>query len=143
MNTLYASLYPNLITQFNIAANTQIGKVTIPDRIHDKENRRHNENWERAGSFFEDFHTHNWIIVGSKWFGLPNVRDMYDYVVWYFSHIVQPTCLYGFENCQWEMYQPIKFLDGGYAPITFNPPMNEEKIMEWREYVETHPNQSF
>ena len=140
---MYAALYPGLIGQFNIAANTQIGKVII-DQAFENENRRHNENWERAGAFFEDFHTHNWILVGKKWFNLPGVTEMYDFIHNYFSTKLRPSCLYGFENVEsWEMYQPIIFRQGGYKPIVFNIPMNNDKIMEWRAYVEANPNQSF
>jgi phosphomevalonate kinase len=141
----YTALYPSIIRQYNIAANTQVGKVIIDEHIHNKENRRHDENWDRAGSFFEDFHTQNWIIVGAKWFNLPGVEALYDYVYNYFNTRVMPTNMYGFKpiDVRREYYQPIRFLEEGYSPIIFHPVMNTVKVGEWRNYVEQHPNQQF
>lgn len=140
----YASLYPNIINQFNIAGNTQIGKVIIPNKIHDAENRRHNEHWERAGSFFEDFHTQNWIIVGSKWFNLPGIVEMYRFIQTFFNTQVMPSSMYGFEEGDRLYTQPVIISNGdGWAPIVFDPPINKEKIGEFRNHVANNPNQHF
>lgn len=139
----YASLYPSLIEQYNIACNTQIGKVIIPDKIHDMENRRHSENWERGGSFFEDYHTRNFILIGNKWFKLPGVLELYKYIMKFFNTELQPSSMLGFEPGPRKYTQPITILEGGIAPIIFDPPMNNEKIGEYLSYVEANPNQQF
>ena len=52
---MYASLYPSVIRQFNIAPHTQIGMINIPNKVHDKENRcKLDDRWTRAGAFTED-----------------------------------------------------------------------------------------
>lgn len=148
----YASLYPHLIIQYNIAANTQIGKVEIlavDPRLqlaaHRVKNRRHNEHWERSGAFFEDYHTHNWMIVGNKWFALPDVMTMVNHIKNYFTTKVQPSIEFGFDAPEGvnRLWQPIIFYEGGVAPIVFNPPINKERISEYLNYVENHPNQRF
>lgn len=143
----YASLYPNLINQFNIAANTQIGKLVIPGDPNPWENRRHSESYDRGGAFFEDLHTHNWIIVGAKWFNLPGVKAMYDYVINYFNHVCQPSDMIGFEAGPRQYSQPIVWEDDrtvyGWNPIIFNPPMPEEGIKEFLNHVAVSPNQRF
>ena len=141
---MYASLYPNLIIQFNIAMNTQIGMVIIPDKIHDEENRRHLEHWTRSGAFFEDLHTHNWIMVGKRWFGLCGIMELVDHVNWYFNNILRPTNMYGFDNNTTRQYwQPVKFLENGWSPVVFKPVMNNDKVEEFLKYVAVHPNQKF
>ena len=123
--------------------NTQVGMVIIPNKIHDQENRRHSEHWTRSGAFFEDYHTHNWIMVGKRWFGLFGIEDLCKHVEWYFNNILTPTCMYGFNQGKRELWQPIKFYEGGWAPIIFEPPMNNNKIEEFLNYVENNPNQRF
>lgn len=139
----YASLYPNLTIQFNIAANTQIGMVTIPEKVHNLENRRHNEQWQRAGAFFEDFHTHNWIIVGSKWFALPGIMQMYKEIMEFFNTVMKPTVMSGFEDGPRQYWQPITIRKGYWSPITVNPPINQVRIEEFLNHVASKPNQSF
>ena len=142
---MYASLYPNLYIQFNIAANTQIGKVIIPDQIHPYENRRHYEQWDRAGSFFEDMQTENYIIVGFKWFGLLGIMGMKKYIKQYFNTVLEPSCKYGFEDyVEGRLIQPMVYHDEyGRCPMVFSIPMNQVKIQEWKDYVAINPNQSF
>lgn len=131
--------------EYNIAPNTIIGKVIIDKMIHPYENRNHYENWDRAGSFFEDYHTHDWMIVGFKWFGLPGIVELKNYIQNYFDTVMEPTCMYGFNpDTKGRMIQPIIFYDEiGISPIIFNPPMNMDKINEWRDKINGNPNQSF
>jgi len=124
--------------------NTQFGMLIIPDQIHDQENRRHSEHWTRGGSFFEDYHTHNWIMVGKRWFGLYGVEDLVKHTIWYFNTILKPTIMYGFdENANRQYWQPVKFMEGGWAPVIFEPEMNKEKIGEFLNHVAIYPNQKF
>lgn len=80
----YASLYPSIIRQFNIAPHTQIGMVTIPYQVHDKENRRKLDNWTRASAFMEDFQSQVWLEICSRWFGLADYTTLYHEVEQFF-----------------------------------------------------------
>ena len=140
----YASLYPNLIGQFNIAPNTQIGKVYIGGEAGIYDNRRHNDQWDRAGSFFEDYHTHNWVIVGVKWFGLLGIEDLYTYVVNFFNTMMMPSSMLGFQEGPRKYWQPIIFYDQeGYSPFVYSPPMNTARLEEFKAHVAATPNQRF
>ena len=133
-----------MIEQYNIAANTQIGMVRIPTTVHAEENRRHNDNWERAGAFFEDYHTHDWIMIGKRWFNLPGIIEMKHHVQDFFTNVLEPSVKYGFEGGNWKEHQGLIFDDpNGRSPLIFEYDTNNQTVREWRNYVETHPNQSY
>lgn len=79
---MYASLYPSIIRQYNIAAHTQIGKVYFvqPEVCIDStrvNNKAHLENWTPEVAFMEDIQSQNWLEVGYRWFNLSNYKTMY------------------------------------------------------------------
>ena len=123
--------------------NTQIGMVIIPDKIHNEENRRHLEHWNRSGAFFEDYHTHNWIMIGKRWFNLLGVEGLVKHIYWYFNNVLRPTCMYGFEEGERQYWQPVKFYNGGWAPVIFEPTMNKDKVEEFLNHVAIQPNQRY
>lgn len=79
----YKSLYPSIMREFNIAPNTQIGKLYIPEQIWKDENKYHLEHFDRGGKFNEDFQSHNWLIFCHRWFNMANykdlIKDVYEY----------------------------------------------------------------
>lgn len=81
----YASLYPSIIRQFNIAPHTQIGMLLIDKKVHDKENKRRLENWTRASAFMEDFQSQVWLEICSRWFGLADYATLYHEVEDFFN----------------------------------------------------------
>ena len=85
----YASLYPSVIRQFNIAPHTQIGLLIINKPVHDKENKRMSDTWTRAGAFMEDFQSQVWLEVCSRWFHLADYTTMYHEVEHFFENIMR------------------------------------------------------
>lgn len=150
----YASLYPSIIRQFNIAPHTQIGMVIIDNKVHDKENPCHLDSWTRAGAFMEDMQSQVWLEVCTRWFGLADYTEMYHYVEYFYSEIANP--IYGTKNFT---------RDGYMIPMTFGKPGLLEQAMifednmpevketfyvpnlamweEWRNNAVTNPNQQF
>lgn len=88
---MYASLYPSIIRQFNIAAHTQIGLVDIPNKVYDRENRGKLENWSRAGEFMENFQSRMWLEICCRWFGLADYTKLYHEIENFFMSIMMPT----------------------------------------------------
>ena len=80
----YASLYPSIIRQFNIAPHTQIGMLIIDQKVHNKENKRKLENWTRASAFMEDFQSQVWLEICTRWFGLADYGTLYHEVETFF-----------------------------------------------------------
>lgn len=83
----YASLYPSIIRQFNIAPNTQIGMVIIDQQVYENENKCKFDNWTRAGAFMEDFQSQVWLEICTRWFGLADYTTLYHEVEWFFENI--------------------------------------------------------
>ena len=151
----FASLYPSLIRQFNIAANTIIGKLNIEDKVHSKENISDMDNWTRSGAFMEDIHSQQWLEFTSRWFGLPDYTMLYHEIERFFSEIMNAYLglrLYERNG----MIEPITFDKDGLVmePIIFENddrrevvdryiPQDITKWMEWRNNAIMHPNQQF
>lgn len=90
----YKSLYPSIIREFNIAANTQVGMLQIPEKVHCKENRLNDSQWSRAGSFMEDMQSNVWLEFAHRWFGLANYAELYSDIEEFFLNIRMPyNCL--------------------------------------------------
>lgn len=80
----FKSLYPSTMREFNIAPNTQIGKVIIDHQVHPKENPFDYKRYERGGQFLEDFQCDSYIEFCSRWFHLGGymevLEDMKEYL---------------------------------------------------------------
>ncbi len=150
----YASLYPSLIRQFNIAMNTIIGLMTIDEQVHDKENISNMDNWSRAGAFMEDIQSQQWLEFNSRWFNLPDYGTLYHEIEFFFTNIMQ--AYNGMRYFDREGYvQPIIFNDANllYEPILFEDtrrevndrfvPYDINKWEEWRQHAIEHPNQRY
>lgn len=98
----YKSMYPSDIEEFNIASNTQYGKIIIPTKIYDKENPYNSTFFSREGMFIEDFHSHNYIEFCYRWFNLAGYKDLCKDVEYYFNYIrypqIQQSKTYNGEN---------------------------------------------
>ncbi len=84
----YASLYPSIIRQFNIAPHTQIGMVTIPEQVYINENKAKLENWTRASEFMENFQSQVWLEIGTRWFNLSNYTQLYHEIEAFFINMM-------------------------------------------------------
>lgn len=82
----YKSLYPSIMIEFNIAPNTQIGKILIDYQIWKDENKYRLHGFDRGGKFLDDFQTQNWIHICNRWFGLASYKDLYIDVISYFQN---------------------------------------------------------
>lgn len=81
----YSSLYPSTILQNNIAPNTMIGMVKIPNQVFENENKGKLEHWTRAGKFMEDFQSQVWLEICTRWFHLSDYTKLYFEVIEFFK----------------------------------------------------------
>lgn len=63
--------------EFNIAPNTQIGRIIIPDKIYEHENtyKIDEEKYSRSGEFIENMVTNNVIEYCKRWFHLAGIEE--------------------------------------------------------------------
>lgn len=147
----YASLYPSIIREFNIAPNTQIGLVIIDREFTAIEAARANNTV--AGAFMEDMRSQVWLEIGTRWFNLATYTELYHEVEEFFRSVMNPvygTRLYNRDGT----INPMTFYDDNLiiTPMDFNVlPRVEDYYMEpdlnkwkgWRENVISNPNQQF
>jgi DNA polymerase elongation subunit (family B) len=83
----YKSLYPSIMGEFNIAPNTQIGRIDIPEKVYDHENTYHidAEKYSRSGEFIENMVTDNLIEYCHRWFHLANFKEILQDIDEYYS----------------------------------------------------------
>lgn len=86
----YKSMYPSELMEFNMAPNTQIGMIEIPDQVNPNENILKDDKWTRSGAFVADFHSHVWLEFFHRWFGLADYRTLFEDIEYYFTHIRKP-----------------------------------------------------
>lgn len=70
----YKAMHPSMAIENNMAPNTQIGKIIIPNKVYEHENRLGIEVWDRAEEFSEAITTKNIMNLCSRWFGLADYR---------------------------------------------------------------------
>lgn len=63
--------------EYNIAPNTQIGKIVIDEKVYENENYYHidAEKYSRGGEFIENMVTDNTIEYCCRWFHLANIEE--------------------------------------------------------------------
>lgn len=76
----YKSLYPSVMLEFNIAPNTQIGKIVIPEKVYEHENTYHipELQYSRGGEFIENMVTDNEIEFCKRWYNLAGFQEILD-----------------------------------------------------------------
>jgi DNA polymerase elongation subunit (family B) len=77
----YKALYPSITLEFNIAPNTQIGKIEIPDKVYENENQyckseEDAQKYSRSGEFIENMVTDNEIEFCKRWFHLAGFNEL-------------------------------------------------------------------
>lgn len=127
--------------------------IYIPDQISEHENRQNSPTYTRGGQFIEDFQSHVWLEVGTRWFNLADLTQLIRDIKEFFSNIMSP--MYGLtahdEN---GMINPIYYCDESklHFPMVFDDdnvhpeefvPFDYNKAKEWRAHAEAVPNQSF
>ena len=132
----FKSLYPSIMGEDNIAPNTQIGKIEIPDKIYKNENAYNiePEKYSRGGEFIENMVTDNHIEFCSRWFHLAGVTEMIDDIEEFYLNL-DPE--YRFSNMINSFRAPITPVSSPYMnpiiegkktmnPIVFNSPRNKK-----------------
>jgi DNA polymerase elongation subunit (family B) len=150
----YASLYPSIIRQFNVAANTQIGLLIIPDKISQYENRQNDTSYSRGGQFMEDYQSHVWLEVGSRWFNLANFTELVNDLKTFFTTQVYPRHYMRLYNSNGTI-DPIHFKNTDSKmladPMEFHNDIRQEvymsfninRALEWRQHAIAEPNQLY
>lgn len=66
--------------EFNIAPNTQIGRIIIPEKVYEHENtyKIEEEKYSRGGEFIENMVTDNCIEFCKRWFHLGGFKEVLD-----------------------------------------------------------------
>lgn len=81
----YKSLYPSIMREFNIAPNTQIGKILIDQQVWKGENPFKYGKYCRGGQFIEDYNSDNVIEFSKRWFHLAGYEEMLEDMKEYFA----------------------------------------------------------
>lgn len=71
----YKSLYPSIMGEFNIAPNTQIGRIDIDHTVWKGENGFKLDKYSRGGEFIENLVTDNCIEFCKRWLGLAGINE--------------------------------------------------------------------
>lgn len=77
----FKSLYPSLAREFNLAPNTQIGRLYIPEKVWAGENLHEDDSafsLTREGLFMENLQSHDYLNMCHRWFNLANYETLID-----------------------------------------------------------------
>ena len=148
----YSALYPSIIREFNIAPNTQIGRLMIQREFTSYEAIRANNTV--AGAFIEDMISQVWLEIGSRWFNLADYTTLYHEVIEFFSTVMNP--MFGLRSYNRNGFiEPIQFENPNLIiqPIIYhdNMPNNVDRYVQpnlsawevWRNDTISNPNQQF
>lgn len=83
----FKALYPSIDLEFNIAPNTQIGRIIIPEKVYDHENAYHidEDKYSRGGEFIENMVTDNIIEYCKRWFHLAGIEEFLEDIDEFYS----------------------------------------------------------
>lgn len=83
----YKSLYPSIMLEFNIAPNTQVGRIIIPEKVYEHENvyKLDEEKYSRGGEFVENMVTNNEIEFCKRWFNLAGIEEFLEDINEFYS----------------------------------------------------------
>ena len=71
----FKSLYPSTEREFNIAPNTQLGKVIIPEQVFDNENPLKSEIFDRGSKYLEDLTSGDFLSFCHRWLHFPSFME--------------------------------------------------------------------
>lgn len=115
----YKSLYPSLLREFNIAPNTQIGRIIIPGLEFNRFQMARANNCVQ-GAFVEDMQSQVWLEVGTRWFNLPNFTQLVRNTKKFFTEKANPIrCLRAYAG------------NGKIEPISFDEPNRYQSPIEF------------
>lgn len=99
----YKSLYPNIDLEHNIAPNTLIGRLLIPEKVYKYENMLNNPKYQRSGEFIENMVCQNYIVFCHRWFHLANFMEILEDMDEYFHNEIPNFTT----NGQYETFEKI------------------------------------
>ena len=88
---LYKALYPSIIDENNMAPNTQHGKIILPEKLDDKENRFNNDYFDRVVWFTEDLISGDRLNFCERYLHLAGYEQMFDDIIEYFQTVKAPA----------------------------------------------------
>lgn len=117
----YKSLYPSIMGEFNIAPNTQIGRIDIPNRVYAHENAYLQDKYSRSGEFIENLVTDNIIEFSHRWLHLANFQQcLMDMNEYYMTRSMFGPRYQIYENLSRGILNPIYDAQPGpFCPIRF------------------------
>lgn len=84
----FKSLYPSIELENNIASNTQVGKIEIPEKVYEYENYYgiSETQYSRSGEFVEHFVSDNELAFCNRWFNLATFEELLEDADEYFGY---------------------------------------------------------
>lgn len=86
----YKRLYPSIDQEFNMAPNTIIGMIKIPNKVYKNENIANTPQFSRGGCFVENLASHNYIEFAHRWLNLGSYEQVLDDIEEYYTTKVIP-----------------------------------------------------
>lgn len=134
----YKSLYPSIDLEFNIAPNTLIGKIEIPDKVHDRENKYNLDKYSRAGEFVENLVTDNEIEFCKRWFHLAGFNELLEDANEYFADkvISGKSYIESINSYRDRIEIPLIPVSTNYEnPLIFNGALGRENPLIFEMYI--------
>ena len=111
--------------EFNTAPNTQIGKIILPYKVHDKEGHIPSDNFKfnRSREFSEDYTSKDWLEFSSRWFHLATYEELLDDIQEYLNNTIIFNRKYSKEGLRIaaRRYDPNKTVINVHETDTANP----------------------
>ena len=110
------------MSEFNIAPNTQIGRIEIPVKVYENENLYNIEadKYSRGGEFIENLVTDNMIEYCHRWFHLANFEEILEDIDEFYNNLNFGR----FSNLEAVFNSPIVPTSSGIQkPVQFNQPL--------------------
>ena len=123
----FKALYPNITLENNIAPNTLLAAIKIPEKVYDRENFYNNEKYNRAGEYIENLVTDNVIEFSHRYLKLAGFKefvhgDMLEYYEKYLTtNQLTMRYNYGIYITDQTQFNAIKFYNSNRNAIKFYP----------------------
>lgn len=112
----YERLYPSTLQEFNMASNTQIGKLIIDRPINPNENPFGDLKYDRGGAYIEDLQSHIYLEFGTRYLNLASYDVLIDDVKEFFTTQMTPSGALGFTSDG--LIKPLFKYNGLRVPLT-------------------------
>ena len=113
---MFSSLYPSIMAEFNIAPNTQIGKILIPNKVFKNEDYYNlGKLYSRSGEFIENMVCDNMIEFMHRWFHTATFEELLEDLDEYFKNSFDKT------------YSEVN--DNPNNPFNYNPAFKSDPLV--------------